>query len=132
MTSPPTTRLNTRLTKTRIFPTMVMVHPPWVGPSCGALRPQAAWRRRFPDRFSPENERGGTMPPAVSSVNANLSRPSHRSFVRATLADGLPVQFPDALGEAVPQLGQVPQFHLVVQPQGPQLIVLGLDHRQFE
>src|SRR5579864_5913869 len=107
MTSPPTTKLNTRLTKAKIFPTTVMVHPPWVGPLARALCQQAAWSaaQALPaDRFSPENERGGTMPPAGCSVNATLSRSFHHSFGRRPLAGGLSSQLLDTLVQAFPQL----------------------------
>src|SRR5262249_12593683 len=79
MRSPPASRPNTRLTKTRIFPTTVMVQPPSVGP----LLPRPFSRKPHSphgagvlsaERFSPENERGGTMPPPFSAVNANLTR----------------------------------------------------------
>src|SRR5262249_13689895 len=105
-------------------------------PLGGALLPGPAGRKPLgpygagvsADRFSPENERGGTMPPAVSSVNANLSRPASRSLP----ADGISSQLLDALVETIAQLRQVLHLHRVVQPLRSQLVVLRLDHCQFE
>src|SRR5947209_9618280 len=132
MMSPPTTRLNTRLTKTRIFPTMVMVHPPWVGPPLpgpSGSKPRGplgagAFRRSLLPR-----ERAGWDYAACRMLCQRDFVPlaKFRSF-----AGGLSSQLLDTLVQALPQFFQVLQLDLVVQPLRPQFVVLGLDHRQFD
>src|SRR5947209_4461872 len=102
MTSPPTTRLNTRLTKTRIFPTMVMVHPLWVGPPCRARRPQATWRRRFRRSLLPRERAGGDYAACRILCQREFVPPvPPRSLACRALADGLSSQLLDALVETL-------------------------------
>src|SRR5437867_2243341 len=76
--SAPVTKLNTRITKTRILPRVVMVDPPG-----GAAKPFAApadRKRTRPVRHRvypkpadfPRNGRAGNMPSSPAAVNGNL------------------------------------------------------------